>query len=221
MEKAPHDQTSAKRGRWTKDPAMFWVTLAGVLAVIAYTSVAAWQASLTSEQVIADRRAWLAPRVATFGKELGLHEPWSITVAYGNVGKEPALNFAAGEEFGSVPSPKPNESWYTVFPTTTLKYKCGLPSDDGLTIYPSGPIEHRYTVDADARTFDITQDILDGTKIMFMHGCFVYDTVNTPHASEYCFLLVPLGDHSILSEDQKRRPDSFRSTSCMYGNHAT
>jgi hypothetical protein len=42
--------TQEKR-RWTNDPPMFWVTLAGVIAVIAYTSVAAWQAYLTRGQL--------------------------------------------------------------------------------------------------------------------------------------------------------------------------
>jgi hypothetical protein len=41
---------------------MFWVTLAGVIAVVLYTSVAAWQACLTRGQLDvmqADQRAWV------------------------------------------------------------------------------------------------------------------------------------------------------------------
>jgi hypothetical protein len=60
----PHaeDRDSRNQRRWTNDPAMFWVTLAGVLAVIAYTSVAAWQACLTRDQLAvleADQRPWV------------------------------------------------------------------------------------------------------------------------------------------------------------------
>src|SRR5260370_3536902 len=40
-----------KKERWTNDRAMFWVTLAGVIAVLVYTSVAAWQACLTQAQL--------------------------------------------------------------------------------------------------------------------------------------------------------------------------
>jgi hypothetical protein len=35
----PKDGASQKKRRWTGDPAMFWVTFAGVIVVIAYTSV--------------------------------------------------------------------------------------------------------------------------------------------------------------------------------------
>lgn len=47
----PEHAYSAKKCRWTKDPAIFWVTLAGVVAVIAYTSVAAWQGQLMRRQL--------------------------------------------------------------------------------------------------------------------------------------------------------------------------
>jgi hypothetical protein len=173
------------------------------------------QADAARDAMIATSRAWLAPRVATFAKELSLHQPWSITVAYGNVGKEPGLGFVAQEDFGSVGVPKPSESWYSVFPKTTLKDVCArtTASDEGLTIYPSGPIDHRYGVSGNLDAFDITQDILDGTKVMFIHGCFAYRTVGTPHKSEYCFLLVPLGD-------SKNKTQTFSSVSCIYGNNA-
>ena len=45
---ATENKNPRNKGRWTNDPAMFYVTLAGVIAVIAYTSVAAWQACLTN-----------------------------------------------------------------------------------------------------------------------------------------------------------------------------
>lgn len=47
----PKHPYSAKKRRWTNDPAIFWVTLAGVVAVIAYTSVAAWQGYLMRGQL--------------------------------------------------------------------------------------------------------------------------------------------------------------------------
>jgi hypothetical protein len=47
----PQDCCAREKSRWTKDPPMFWVTLAGVIVVVAYTSVAAWQAYLTRSQL--------------------------------------------------------------------------------------------------------------------------------------------------------------------------
>lgn len=40
-----------RKKRWCKDPAMLTVEIAGVIAVIAYTTVAAWQAHLLARQL--------------------------------------------------------------------------------------------------------------------------------------------------------------------------
>jgi hypothetical protein len=46
------NSTLRKKRCWPPhDPPMFWVSLAGVIAVVAYTSVAAWQACLTQRQL--------------------------------------------------------------------------------------------------------------------------------------------------------------------------
>jgi hypothetical protein len=138
-------------------------------------------------------------------------------VIYGNVGKEPALGFAAQEDFGSVEIPKPNDSWFNVFPKSTLKDVCGRfdASDGGLTIYPSGPSDHAYSVSGDRTIFAITTEILDGSRAMFIHGCFAYRTVGPPpHKSEYCFLLLPDGG-------TKAGQRTYHSISCVYGNNAT
>jgi hypothetical protein len=50
--KSDRDDNSNSRNRnWTHDKPMFWVTLAGVVAVLAYTTVAAWQGWLMSGQL--------------------------------------------------------------------------------------------------------------------------------------------------------------------------
>jgi hypothetical protein len=47
-----NDCSSNQKSHWTRDPAaMFWVSVAGVAAVVAYTTVAAWQSCLVSRQV--------------------------------------------------------------------------------------------------------------------------------------------------------------------------
>ena len=47
----PQNHHTAARHRWTHDAPMFWVTLAGVFAVVLYTTVAAWQTCLLSNQL--------------------------------------------------------------------------------------------------------------------------------------------------------------------------
>jgi hypothetical protein len=54
----PKNHCTDKKRRWTKDPPMFWITLAGVIAVVAYTSVAAWQACLSNKQLTEMRRVY-------------------------------------------------------------------------------------------------------------------------------------------------------------------
>jgi hypothetical protein len=66
-----HEENNSRpaQRRWTNDPGLFWATVAGVIAVIAYTSVAACQACLTRGQLTviqgqldeqkADRRPWV------------------------------------------------------------------------------------------------------------------------------------------------------------------
>ena len=169
------------------------------------------------QTMISANRAWLAPRSATFMPVPTLHQPSKIIVNYGNVGKEPGRGFVADQQFGSVDAPKQNESWFSVFPKSTLKDVCvkTVASDDGLTIYPSGFSDHEYTIEGDKTDFDITSDILDGTKVAFIHGCFAYETLGEgPHKSEYCFVLVK-------SVDEKSGETVYRSRHCMYGNKAS
>jgi len=95
-----------KKNRWTNDPPMFWVTLAGVIVVVAYTSVAAWQACLTRGQLtvlqgqldamIADQRPWVKIEASiagplTFFEPAGFAEmPMHFMLT--NAGHSPAFN---------------------------------------------------------------------------------------------------------------------------------
>jgi len=82
--------------KWTNDAPMFWVTLAGVIVVIAYTSVAAYQAYLSRLQLRemeGGRRPWISVKVdisgpLTFNSE-GAHLPMKFTFL--NSGQTPAL----------------------------------------------------------------------------------------------------------------------------------
>jgi hypothetical protein len=125
----PQSNHAPKKHHWTNDPATFLVNLVGVIAVVVYTSVAAWQASLTSAQLTVmqgqlnemksgslqtsqliganvnlataarrsadiaevEARAWLAPISFAFANLNDVKEPLKVSVAYQNVGREPAL----------------------------------------------------------------------------------------------------------------------------------
>jgi hypothetical protein len=103
----PENHHPKKRRRWTNDPAMFWVTLAGVIVVIAYTSVAAWQAYLMQGQFTAmeaDRK----PFVGIEEKDIAVTKPLTFTdtaatlsfsVPLKNVGKSVALGIMVFDAF--------------------------------------------------------------------------------------------------------------------------
>jgi hypothetical protein len=85
-------------------------------------------------------RALLSPTAAGIRGGIGVDQPFSYFVSYGNIGKEPAYGFVAQEDIGTFDSPEPQASWYTVFPKNILKDVCKRTSasDDAGVIYPSG-----------------------------------------------------------------------------------
>jgi hypothetical protein len=103
---APNHQTTPKdKNGWAgKDPPIFWVSVVGVIAVIAYTSVAAWQACLASRQLSimqgqlvlmeTDQRPWLKAQFEIL-KPL-IFDAKGLQLALSgktlNVGKLPAFN---------------------------------------------------------------------------------------------------------------------------------
>src|SRR5258708_1153626 len=164
-------------------------------------------AALTSLIFVWTNRALLSPTAAGIRGGIDIDQPFSYFVSYGNIGKGPAYGFAAQEDIGTVEAPEPQASWYTVFPKNTLKDVCKRTSasDDAGVIYPSGPRDHRYTATASPEEFKITPEILNGAKIIFVHGCFAYKTFILERKSEYCFLFSPR--------------DNFSALRCPYGNN--
>jgi len=81
---------------------MFWVALAGVVAVFAYTVVSAWQAELsrrTLELALSQQRAWLRITLAHERRGLTIDESGldtDLEVQATNVGTVPAYGVIAG-----------------------------------------------------------------------------------------------------------------------------
>jgi hypothetical protein len=93
--KAKSTQSTHKK-KWTSDPAMFFVTLAGVIVVVAYTSVAAWQAWITQGQ-LSEAQLASRPNIYLKGIDRQMEEldhdtliKWKYT--WRNSGNAPALN---------------------------------------------------------------------------------------------------------------------------------
>jgi len=167
--------------------------------------------NINRQAVIASARAWLTPSDASIVSPIQVGTPLSLSVSFGNVGKEPALGFVAQDEMGMVEAPRAYESWYTVFKKNYLLDVCAKTdaSDGGNTFYPSSLRDYSFGLNTQQ---PFTNDMMKGTRILYLHGCFAYRspvTKDTVHKSEYCFMLVP------------DRRGGFKSVSCPYGNHAT
>ncbi len=83
--------------------------------------------------------------------------------------------------------------------------------DGAPTIYPSLLRDYDYRVQAQGK---VVPEILDGSKVLFVQGCFTYKTFGKRAESAWCFLLIPQ-----LDPDTKR-VTGFRSGRCPYGNNA-
>ena len=90
-----HADRARKSDKWTNDPPMFWATVAGVVVVAIYTTVAAWQACLTRESIVlADDTAkrQLRAHVLYDSASLAGKPPSIITLKFKNSGQTPAYN---------------------------------------------------------------------------------------------------------------------------------
>jgi hypothetical protein len=197
----PEQPHTAWKHRWTHDPAMFWITFAGVVAVVAYTSVAAWQAYLTRNQLNVlqgqldemrrDQRAWLAvgnvsadPKVPEVGKV------WQLNFFTANSGKTPAINVQAVLNSEGVDRDKLPNFDYRNSPIVHLGYIAPGSVAPSHSLLPLD-INTRKPVPVIQQTLD---RLVSGDTTIYLHGRIDYrDIFRNPHWVTYCyFLKVPL-----------------------------
>lgn len=190
-------------------PLRYFDAVALATLILAYI---AWNTDKTlHDTLVAANRAWLAPIEARMLGQPTLGVPLTYDIIYGNVGKEPALGFVAQEDVGIIDVPPPLTTLYSVFPKTLLRDICSRTkeADDSPARYPSALRDYIYRVSTEQ--IRITQEILDGSKAIYVNGCFAYKTFGRERKSEYCFIFLP------ASASGER---TFRSVSCPYGNRA-
>jgi hypothetical protein len=168
-----------------------------------------------NKTLVTSTRAWLAPAQAEMESKSIPTGKLDFSIQYGNVGKEPALGFVAQEDIDFVVAPNSTQSLYAIFPKSTLKDVCARTHavDGAGTIYPSGLRDYTYFVYATAASsqLPIISDVVNGTKSVFIHGCFAYKTFGVESKSEYCFLRLP-------KVDPDTKAITFRFVRCPYGN---
>jgi hypothetical protein len=110
--------SSWRRAKSCLVAAIEWLNgINGLLTAVATLLVAliAWNTDTTLRNtLIAANRAWVMPASAFLDSAPVFGKSWGYHVRYGNVGKEPAIGFAAQEDLDTIDAPAPQASLYTV-----------------------------------------------------------------------------------------------------------
>jgi hypothetical protein len=151
------------------------------------------------DEMKTDHRAWLAPSRVEWieGRAPQAGRDVSVALAYGNVGKEPALDYGGQYRFGLF-EPDPTLS-YINMRFGQNKACDGLDKNPGgATVYPGSAGEYRTELVIPAGY--INENLVTGAPVVpsplllpviYVHGCLAYHTLGKTAHSGYCFYLHP------------------------------
>jgi len=186
------DRSPTERQGWA-DP-LVWITVllvavGAIQAYTLYTTDRTLQATL-----VASNRAWISVARAKFQDEPVANRPLAYYVFYGNTGKEPARGLVAQEEQGLIDPLSLRATVYELFERADPKPNDKLcdsvhPDNSGSPVFPSGPYDFPYFR---VTNKTLSDDVIAGKKVVYVHGCFAYTTSWGIGKTEYCFLLWPL-----------------------------
>jgi hypothetical protein len=166
-------------------------------------------AKTAQENMVASQRAWVGPRNAksTTGPEL--EKPLDIIIEYQNSGREPALDTIFDTE-AFVATKEEDSSGAAPNRVNDFIGKCKIkwtPTQKGV-VFPAGSTGSAYelTRALDAKWID--QDVIDGAKLIFIDGCFVYKTAGGIRRSSFCYFF----------NSKKTKPSNWNI--CQIGNDA-
>lgn len=200
------DKNAQKKCRWTQDPGMFILTLAGLTVLVAYTcytrllvidgeTSSATQLQLTREALIAANRAWVVPRTMKLTGTLNAGHDATFYLYIDNSGHEPAKNAGRGEDPKSIgrealagaTSDTITDKFDGAIRTTAFADTCALAKKTHRlgVIYPSAPNSYSNGVGVPGKW--ITPDVVNGSAMLVIKGCITYDTINLHGWSAYCF----------------------------------
>jgi hypothetical protein len=175
------------------DKAVLRVYLATLLTTAAATGFMGYQSYLMRNTLISSQRAWIAPhgvRIDPLPWDNGLARP---VVLYRNVGREPAINVRQKIEVFGHPNAK------LQWPPNNMSVECSRAKEGRgsiTTAYPSDAINYEAGIDvfrkgAGKETF---REMFSKVNIVFVYGCFVYESFGVERHSQFCFYLRPVAD---------------------------
>jgi hypothetical protein len=141
--------------------------------------------NLNREAMIASNRAWIGPREAKIEGPVELEKPIEVSIDYGNSGKEPGLSFRYYVDSfqGTVTDEITGTNSGKIAKYLTDCRNTGI--GPGQVVFPStGLSAYKLTI----KPKDMPdQAVIDGNKIVFVQGCFVYQTFNIVRHTYFCF----------------------------------
>jgi hypothetical protein len=131
-----------------------------------------------------------------------------IELYYSNIGKSPAINLNSSFYGGTATFP---EGWDPFLPATLPNdpflpiavgpnHTCDglLPSCDGLVVFPDASTKQ--WIESVIYRKTILPSILVNKGVLFLEGCFVYETMNEIHKTWFCLIAYADGQLSTVSK---------------------
>jgi hypothetical protein len=150
-------------------------------------SAMADSAKAARDNLIAAERAWVGPRNAKIEGAIEVGKPVEVTIEYANTGHEPAQNFfSAVDTFAVTDAEDKNGASLRKMSEYFEKCKNSRNMIVGQVVFPtSGFSTYNLSIKSDPSF--ITQELLDGEKILVVQGCFLYESFNAFRHTYFCY----------------------------------
>jgi hypothetical protein len=168
-----------------------------VSSVTAFFAFLAAGAAITSgwifygqlQEMREEERAWVGPISA--GLPNGLPQegnPATITVQYHNTGREPAIDVVSDLSLYIATLAEDQEGGVTRAHIEQYVEQCRQtqPVVGAQVVFPTTGFSF-YTVSRSIEGYLIDWDVLYGTRIIIITGCYVYNTLGITHRTSFCF----------------------------------
>lgn len=158
------------------------------LATIILVIIGWYAIRLTEKTLELSERAWVGPRDAKFAGSLSANNAAEISIEYQNTGREPALSFIYDTRI-VVGTPQDFDNGKLGREIAADVVRCRALDDReniGSMVFPTTGFSS-YTLNVAVAKEFIDDAVLKGDKILFLQGCFVYLTFETPRHTAFCY----------------------------------
>ena len=165
---------------------------------------------LARTSLVSSQRAWLSPTGARVIGQLAKGQQLEIEISYRNFGREPAIISAEYDPVAETKYANATTGRAQDIPAfTNATCYSARPVGRGLVVYPGSAKDYTNILILPDDSWDA--NILSGELILYVTGCFTYESISSIHHSAYCFYLKP---------EPHRAPETWNFYDCGSGNFA-